>query len=251
MSIKQKLFLGVAVSLLIIFSLFSVYTFTATSNTVIEKELEMLETLGQAVGVQMDEQIETSMVGAVSLAKNLTVSKLFASGNREELSVMLLPTFQAISDQVSQIQFHLPDSTSFLRLHQPEKFGDSLKDFRFTVNEANIEKRIISGLEEGVAGFGFRVVVPMSYEGQHIGTVEYGSDFGNTFLEAMQSSYGGEYFIYRFDSNEASGVSLLSSTLDDDSWEINQSGFQDQLKDNKALYLQSQDKKIQHHINTF
>ncbi len=91
--------------------------------------------------MQMEEQIETSEVSALSLANNLEVQRLFADRDREALAEMLLPAFNSISDRIAQIQFHLPDSTSFLRLHKPEKYGDSLKDFRFTVNEANEKKK--------------------------------------------------------------------------------------------------------------
>lgn len=60
-----------------------------------------------------------------------------------------------------QAHFHLPDSVSFLRMNKPEKFGDSLKDFRFTVNEASASKKTVKGIEAaraGEAGRGLAVV---------------------------------------------------------------------------------------------
>lgn len=243
MSLKAKIFLGISISILIVFSLLSYYTFNETTKTVIEKEQEALETISQGINMQMEEQIETSEVSALSLANNLEVQRLFADRDREALAEMLLPAFNSISDRIAQIQFHLPDSTSFLRLHKPEKYGDSLKDFRFTVNEANEKKEIIRGLEEGVAGFGFRVVVPMSHNGTHIGTVEYGSDFGNNFVEQIKSSYNGEYFIYQFQDGDDTEDNLLASTIDTDTWDIDEENYIEKIKNNQTLYLQTTDKQ--------
>lgn len=237
MSLKTKIFIGFSVSVLIIFSLFSFYTFSETTKTIIEKEKEMLEALSQSINIQMEEQLRTAEISALSLANNKEVQRLFADRNRTELANMLLPTYESISKDISQIQFHLPDSTSFLRLHQPSKYGDSLKDFRFTVNEANERKEVIKGLEKGVGGFGFRVVVPISYEGKHIGTVEYGSDFGNNFLESIKKNYPGEYFIYQFEDE-----GLIASTTENDIWNIDEEKYIENLKKDEIFYLQTSDK---------
>jgi methyl-accepting chemotaxis protein len=77
-----------------------------------------------------------------------------------------------------QLQFHEPNSTSFYRAHSPGKFGDDLSDLRpllVKVNKEGVEGR---GLEEGVAGFGFRAVIPVIWEGKHEGSAEVGMQFG-------------------------------------------------------------------------
>lgn len=237
MSLKTKIFIGFSISVLVIFSLFSFYTFNETTKTIIEKEREMLETISQSIHIQMEKQLDIAEVSALSLANNKEVQKLFADRDRTSLSDMLLPAYDSISDSISQVQFHLPDSTSFLRLHQPSKFGDSLKDFRFTVNEANEKKEIIRGLEKGASGFGFRVVVPMNYNGRHIGSVEYGSEFGDNFLNSLKSNYSGEYFIYQFGEE-----GLIAGTVDNDQWSISEEKYKDSLINNEIVYLQSTDK---------
>ena len=47
---------------------------------------------------------------------------------------------------VEQFQFHTAPATSFLRVHQPEKFGDDLSGFRKTVVEANATNKPVLGL---------------------------------------------------------------------------------------------------------
>lgn len=241
MSLKVKIFLGFSVCVLIAFSVLSYYTFSETTKTIMEKEQEMLETISQSINIQMEKQLETAEVAALSLANNSYIQKLFGERNRSELAAILLPTYKNISSKISQVQFHLPDSSSFLRLHQPEKYGDSLKDFRFTVNEANEKKEMIKGLEKGVGGFGFRVVVPMFYNNKHTGSVEYGSDFGNEFLERIKEHYSGEYFIYQLEDGTTSISGLVASTIEEDKWQLEEGIHIEKLKNNEIVFLHSKD----------
>ena len=71
-----------------------------------------------------------------------------------------------------QLHFHFPDSTSFLRMHAPDKYGDSLRGVRVSVDRANQTQKEVIGFEEGRIFNGFRFVFPLSCEGEHIGTAE-------------------------------------------------------------------------------
>ncbi|MET0089814.1 MAG: methyl-accepting chemotaxis protein [Candidatus Thiodiazotropha sp.] len=113
------------------------------------------------------------------------VQEAFAARNREALSELFVPGFDTLKKNygVRQFQFHTPPATSFLRVHKPGKFGDDLSSFRFTVVDANQNNREIQGLEVGVAGLGVRGMVPVSYQGKHQGTVEFGMSFGQAFFD--------------------------------------------------------------------
>lgn len=83
-----------------------------------------------------------------------------------------------------QLHFHLgPGSTSFLRVHKPEKFGDVMDDVRFTVVDTNREKKPRTGFETGRVYSGLRGVVPVEAIDQetgtesHIGALEVGTSF--------------------------------------------------------------------------
>ena len=245
MSLKSKIFIGFTASVLLMFSILSYYTFSETTKTIIDSEQDMLQVLRQSVNIQMEKQLESAEISVLALANNIDIQRNFAEGNREALEKMLVPVYKSISSKITQVQFHLPDSTSFLRLHQPEKFGDSLKDFRFTVNEANTRKETVQGLEEGVGGYGFRVVVPMFYQGVHTGSVEYGSDFGISFLEGLKNNYSGEYFIYRLDDIETGNFdydsNILASTTNEDIWRIENTDNLERLSNDETLYLITED----------
>lgn len=235
MKLKSKIFLGFTTSVIIIFSILSFYTFRATTSTVVESEEEMLGVLEDSIDIQMDEQLKAAEIGVSSLANNIEVQKAFAERDRAELERMLLPVYEDIQGDIAQVQFHTPDSYSFLRLHNPQNFGDSLRNFRMTVNEVNEKQEMVKGLEAGGAGFGFRVVVPMTYEGVHTGSVEYGSNFGTGFLEGIKENYGGEYFLYELDTTP------LSSTAEADDWVVENESHLEKIADNQTLYLTTED----------
>jgi methyl-accepting chemotaxis protein len=97
-------------------------------------------------------------------------------GDRAALAALTVATFQALRERggVDQFRYHLPPATSFLRVHQPAKFGDDLSGFRATVVATNRDRKGIGGLEGGVAGLGIRGVVPVESDGRHVGSVEFG-----------------------------------------------------------------------------
>jgi len=73
-----------------------------------------------------------------------------------------------------ELHFILPDNTSFLRFHCPEKYGDNIGIKRSSIKIANAEKQPVQGFEIGCIYHGYRYVYPLSYENKHIGVVEIG-----------------------------------------------------------------------------
>ena len=92
--------------------------------------------------------------------------------------------------EVEQFQFHKAPAISFLRVHQPAKFGDDLASFRKTVVETNTQGKTVLGLEGGVAGLGIRGVVPITHADKPVGSVEFGLSFGKQFFEHFKKSRG-------------------------------------------------------------
>lgn len=223
MSIRNKLVLGIGIVVIILLiSLSSFFYFNSKEMVSVEEDNQVGLVVSQVYSA-IDAELDGTRLAVESIAKNQEIAKLFYERDREGLTKMLLPVFESIKSDVAQFQFHLPNSDSFLRLHKPEKFGDSLKGFRFTVNEANSKKETIMGLEEGVAGYGLRVVAPMSYDGKHIGSVEYGRKFSSGFLMKLKESLDGEFFLYTLDQtkeNYAENKGLLGSTLENDNYYI-------------------------------
>ncbi len=92
----------------------------------------------------------------------------------------------------TKIQFHFPDTVSFLRLHERQLYGDVLGDKRYSVYIANLKNGFIEGLEMGRSGNAFRFVYPLSHGGTHVGSLEISLDVKG-FITGMLESYGNYY----------------------------------------------------------
>jgi len=162
------------------------------------------------------EVIESEIVGLkhalFSITSSQEIVEAFAQRDRDRLYALTKDIFEGLKKEgIAQFQFHTPDNRSFLRVHKPEKYGDDLSSFRKTVVEANKTKRMVTGLEVGVAGLGLRVVVPLSYDGEHIGTVELGADLGKTFLARLP----GEDILYVYYDGNGNRIDLAVKEKDD------------------------------------
>jgi len=86
-----------------------------------------------------------------------------------------------------------PGVLSFLRVHQPEKFGDQLDAIRSTVVAANTEQSNITGFETGRAFSAIRGITPVyAFDGVtkkqvQVGALEAGTSFTN-MLSVFQKS---------------------------------------------------------------
>ena len=165
----------------------------ATQFTTFNYMKDMLRTAEENEIGEIYENVVASVASEGRLARAMSAlvagipdaQEAFADRDRETLHDLFVPGFAKLKSEygVRQFQFHEPPATSFLRVHKPAKFGDDLSSFRFTVVETNRSLKAIQGLEVGVAGLGVRGLVPVSYEGKHVGSVEFGMSFGQAFFD--------------------------------------------------------------------
>lgn len=134
-----------------------------------------------------------------SLAENILLNKniinAFEKGDRKTLLELTMPIYaklHAKNQFLHVMHFHTKDSKSFLRLHQPKKFGDDLKTFRHMVKTVNETRKIQTGIEVGRYGISYRVVLPVfNHEQKHLGSFEFGVDM-NYLFHLFQENYGFE-----------------------------------------------------------
>ena len=225
LSLRNLLLLTISLSMIIIISVLSYFIYSNMSAVIKEQEKEKINAISTTMKIKLNDMQEEGEIAISLVAKNTAVQKAFAERNRELLKEMLLESYQDINEEIAQFHFHLPDSTSFLRLHNLEKYGDNLSSFRFTVNQANENKKLVSGIEEGRGGYGLRVVSPIEYQGEHLGTVELGSSLGSGFLEEIKTQFNGDYYLYSLTDKEnisweEDSSSWIASTEDNDPYEV-------------------------------
>ncbi len=108
---------------------------------------------------------------------------LGAAQLRQQLYDTVAPSWlkMTLQYQVRQLHFHLgPGSTSFLRVHKPDKFGDNMDDLRHMVVDVNRDHQPRQGFELGRVYAGLRGIVPVysdSRQQQQVGALEVGTSF--------------------------------------------------------------------------
>ncbi len=191
-TVKAKLLTLIGLSFGLVISATVLFTSQERRHTFLQAE--ELKLLAKYNGVQkaFEDEAHSAMAMALVVAAMPDVQKAFDSRNRQQLSDIALPFFTEEKERLSlaQFQFHTPPATSFLRLHKPEKFGDDLSSFRHTVVEVNRNKKPMAGIEKGRAGFGLRGVVPVFFDGNHSGSVEFGIKLDDKLLNELKELMG-------------------------------------------------------------
>ena len=111
------------------------------------------------------------------LLTNPAIVEAFARRDREQLYVASLPKYEALKREnefFHVMHFHLPDSTTFLRMHNRDFFGDNLRHTRPIIDDVHRNHKALVGFEIGRHGPFFRVVEPVIHEGHYIGALEFG-----------------------------------------------------------------------------
>jgi methyl-accepting chemotaxis protein len=203
MMISGKLLLLILGMLLITVIIITVININNQNKLVTDQEQQRLENLYTTFieGIRDRERMAVAL--ATSVAEMSAVQQAMAEQDRDTLRDMLLTSYQQLDEKfgVPQSQFHLPPATSFLRLHKPENFGDDLSAFRNTVLATNSQKQAISGLEKGKGGYGIRGVVPVSYQGQHVGSFEMGMNFDQQLLDNFKKAHNVDISVYWYEAD--------------------------------------------------
>lgn len=92
--------------------------------------------------------------------------------NRNKLYNLYKTKYESFKKRgILQFHFHLANADSFLRFHNPEKYGDSLL-FRKSIQRVINTKEKVLGFEVGKFFDGFRYIYPLFYKGEYVGSVE-------------------------------------------------------------------------------
>ncbi|MES2253262.1 MAG: cache domain-containing protein, partial [Pseudomonadota bacterium] len=126
-----------------------------------------------------------------------SIGKAFKDEDRNGLIHLLLPMFreQKKNFGVTGVQFNKIPAATFLRLHKPESYGDDLSDYRETVVSVHKFKSKQKGLELGRSGLAIRGVVPVFYEKEHIGSLEFLFSF-SSILEKIKKTTDADISIF-------------------------------------------------------
>lgn len=248
-SIKKRVIIAITFMIFLVTSILLYIALNNVTTVIHQAEKKELQRFFDIAKAQLDSEGKLAIGLATLVSLNADIQKDFAEDNRESLAKRTLPAYKVMKSDFSarQFQFHKPPAYSFFRVHKPEKFGDDLSSFRKTVVETNQTRQSIMGLEKGDAGIGIRGVVPVSYQGRHTGSVEFGMSFGQPFFEQFKESYHVDIALYidkqgelaPFGSTLGETVFSQSSVIRDIlTGKINHSYYQTELNNiPRAVYL--------------
>ncbi len=213
MTITRRILIPLLIFISVVLIAVQAYTISQESAAASEQEARELANLGEFFQSRITSLESFATALAIEVASDPQVQEAFAAGDRERLIALTLPAYERLDAEydIPQHQFHLPPATSFVRLHQLDRYGDDLSSFRNTVLAANENKEVVSGLEIGRAGLGIRGVAPVSYQGEHIGTVEFGLNVDQTLLESLKDQFGVDWQILL--RQDASDVAIFEGAV--------------------------------------
>lgn len=213
---KKRIFIAPLIIFTVLFALSNFYLYKGyinQQNEYIENQNSYLET-----------QIDTIIAGQANFSSyifkstidNDYVKKIVSDAygadrdTQDQLRAKLYEHLKENYDFATQyafrqIHFQFPDTTSFLRMHEPEKYGDSLGEIRESIKIVNEEHKYVEGFEEGKIYNGYRFIYPLSYSGDHIGSVEVSISF-EALASVLSKLYEKDYFF-------AVKKSVVTSTL--------------------------------------
>ncbi|MGV1100551.1 ATP-binding protein [Thiovibrio sp. JS02] len=181
MDIRAKAILSVMLTITVLTGIFlfmSIQQHNAHLKAVLQTKKDSAHFLAETLQEQVFAAYKSRVVSLATTKKN--VIEAFARRDPEALYQATLPFYTAIKGEnpfFVVMHFHLPDNSSFLRMHLPALHGDDLSEIRPIVREVNRIRKQLSGYEVGRKGLFYRVVQPVFHQEQYIGALEFGISY--------------------------------------------------------------------------
>lgn len=215
---KSVVFKMLASLLLISFILIGVMVLKAQRETdqLVRERNQQISQIGvDTVPRRLNVSRQILFTGTTLILANNEISRAFAERDRDKLAELTIPLMNELAEvHIEQFNFHLPDNTSFFRANSPEHFGEDLS-FRSMLSEVNRSQIAIMGLEKGINALALRHIVPVFYDGEHVGSLELGMIIGSRILNIFKNVSGGEWSLYEL-QDTASSYTLALGTAEAD-----------------------------------
>lgn len=156
-----------------------------------------IEVTALVLATAMDQAATLSATQAETVARDPQVASLMRAGDRASLVVKSRPTLELLGNLagVEVLHFHTADMKSFLRVWDPDNFGQDLSRFRPMIVAVNHDHRLRKGLELGVRGLSLRAVSAITEGEQLVGTVEVGVDL-KSLTELAKAATGADFALF-------------------------------------------------------
>lgn len=238
-SLKMRIIISLIMFNILIFSIFYWTNSNMQSSLINQFESRYAADVTHTVENTLGSSGREASILANAILSNVEIVESFKSGDRNNLTKLLVPIYEQWSKdyQVAQMQFITADGYSFLRAHMPDRHGDSLSFRSALVETINTQKPIIS-VESGVAGFGIRSMIPVFEDNKFVGVFEVGISLEDELARVLSEFENGNYHVFGYideTPNLLWGNSEVISNITTDDVEV--------LKNGNSLYRITEDNK--------
>lgn len=129
---------------------------------------------------------------------NDKIKEAFAKRDRAKLYELTKPFYELYGSNFKLMAFIGEDNVHFLRMQEPQKFGDNMSVKRPIIAEINTNHRPIYSFEPTMYGLNFIYLAPVFHEGKYIGFFHIGVDV--TALQSRLDDYLNAKTAILFDS---------------------------------------------------
>jgi methyl-accepting chemotaxis protein len=177
LSIAKKLHIPLISSIIIGFLIIIInyiYSIDKIKNGVYDSQEKNLRLV---YSQKMKAKENIGLTNAINISKNYDVIKALKEKNRM-IAIdglrLLMEEFKEYTNY-KNIKIHIHDANmhSFLRVWNPNKFGDDLSSFRSTVLDVKKERKPLVTIELGRAGLVLRGLAPVVDNSKYLGSIEF------------------------------------------------------------------------------
>lgn len=146
----------------------------------ISSQASTVRALAQTIEEQHSRQYQQRIKSLINYRKSPNrrmMLEAFANQDKQRLLQLATPYFELLREEspyFSTFGWVLPNNHAFVRIHNPDKFGEDVSKMRPDVVAANKEKVPFAGFTAGYAGMQYRIVQPVNFEGRHLGVIQFG-----------------------------------------------------------------------------
>jgi GAF domain-containing protein/HAMP domain-containing protein len=198
MILTRKLIAPTVILFIVFLAGLFAYFFSSLHNAYHEAEEGNLASFYDSFSAEVENQKQLALSLASGVAGNPAIQEAFAKKDRQGLLELAVPGYELLKESNGNIilyQYHLADGRLFFNANDPTAPEAPEVTLSPAVLLANKNQKHVAGLESENGNLGIRGVVPVYYEGKHIGSVEFGIGFNETLLIDLKEKYGGEWHI--------------------------------------------------------
>ena len=141
--------------------------------------------ISQTVTASLQQAGRFALAQAQTISLNSNIAKALGTQDRRQLLELSGPIFTSLkTNGVAVVGFQTPDLKTFLRVHQPDNFGDDISRTRPLLLAAIKTRLPQAGIEIGASGASARGAAPVTDAGQFLGTVEVGLSLDDVIEQA-------------------------------------------------------------------